>query len=65
MSNQAAAKERSRNNFPNSVRASIFVIPAQAGNQLSMGFWVPAYAGMTKLDIGKLIRDDSSVTLSD
>jgi len=37
----------------------MFVIPAQAGNQLSVEFWVPACAGMTKLEIGKLIRDYS------
>jgi len=48
----------------------IFVIPAQSpglakagpGNQLSVEFWVPACAGMTKLEIGKLIRDYSVVT---
>jgi hypothetical protein len=53
------SRDRSRNNFPNSVRASIFVIPAQAGNQLSVEFWFPACAGMTGLEIGKLIRDYS------
>jgi hypothetical protein len=41
--------------------ASIFVIPTQAGNQLSVEFWFPACAGMTRLEIGKLPRDYSSV----
>jgi hypothetical protein len=31
------------------VRATILVIPAQAGNQLFEQFWVPACAGMTNL----------------
>ncbi len=43
------------------MRATNFVIPAQAGNQLSVEFWVPACAGMTRLEVGKLIRDSSKV----
>jgi hypothetical protein len=45
------------------LRAAIFVIPAQAENQLSVEFWVPACAGMTTLEIGKLILEYSVVPL--
>jgi len=51
--------ELPRNHFPKSVRATIVVFPAQAGTQWSVEFWVPACAGMTKLEIGKSIRDYS------
>jgi hypothetical protein len=43
-----------RNNFPNAVRAVVFVIPAQAENQFFVVFWFPACAGMNWLEIGKL-----------
>jgi hypothetical protein len=47
-------RNQSRKNFPNVARASVLVIPAQAGNQFSLAFWFPACAGMTWLKIGML-----------
>jgi hypothetical protein len=40
-------QEKARKNFPNVVRAVVFVIPAQAGNQNARENWFPACAGMT------------------
>jgi hypothetical protein len=54
---QRILKEASQIGFP----ISNFVIPAQAGNQLSKEFWVPACAGMTysvaRTEFGQLFRD--------
>jgi hypothetical protein len=47
-------KDQSRNKFPNAVKATIPVIPAQAGTQFSLVLWVPACAGMTWMEIGKI-----------
>ena len=56
---QAFAKERVQNNFP----TFNHVIPAQAGNQFSLGRWFPARAGMTKIAgltaFGKLFQTRS------
>lgn len=35
-------QERVQNKFPNAVRAAVFVIPAQVGNQLIRVFLFPA-----------------------
>jgi len=59
LQSRQTAKDRVQNKFPNVVRASVLVIPAQAGNQFIQVFWFPAYAGMTHLEIGKLFRTHS------
>jgi hypothetical protein len=56
------APEHFLDRVPNVLNATIFVIPAQAGNQNCRTNWFPACAGMTLVGIEKSIRGQSSST---